>query len=260
MRANHDSLHTVDKNGLVRTLVQEPGPIRAICWSPDGEEILFTRKPSSDETAICAVTIDGRTREIYRTDGSVSLCDVSKDGRLLLYRQTNRLEMRCLGAGSDAERDLSWLDGSAVAALSEDGTTVAFREMRGGGGPRGGVYLRKADGASQPVWLGEGYTCDMSPDGKWVMTLDMGDPPGIVLLPTGAGRPKRVPTGGLHPWEGGFLGNERIYFDASGDRRQDPPLCGGDRRWSTTARDGRPDHERSRPVARRSLRRTRQKR
>jgi len=216
MQAGHDSLLVLERSGHPRTLLQESGSLRTIAWSPGGEEILFTRKPSPDETAICAVTLEGQTREIYRADGAISLCDVSQEGRLLLSRQASRLEMRCLGAGCDGERDLSWLDGSSVAALSEDGRTVVFREMRGGGGPRGGVYLRKADGGSQPVWLGEGFACDLSPDGKWVMTLDMRDPPEIVLLPTGAGRPKKVPIGGLHPWRGFFATSERICFDATG--------------------------------------------
>src|SRR6185295_4383089 len=105
------------------------------------------------ERALCAVILEGRTRELHRFDGAVALCAVSYVGRLLLRREVNRLELRCLGAGQDVERDRSWLDGSAVAAMSADGCTIAFREMRGGGGSRGGVYLRAAD-SSEPIRLG----------------------------------------------------------------------------------------------------------
>lgn len=42
--------------------------------------------------------------------------------------------------------------------------------------------------------LGDGEGGRLSPDGKWVVTLS-GDPPQIVLLPTGAGQPRVLPTG-----------------------------------------------------------------
>jgi Tol biopolymer transport system component len=53
---------------------------------------------------------------------------------------------------------------------------------------------------SPAVRLGEGTSGSLSPDGKWVtarVTRDAGSPPRLILLPTGAGEPKTVPTDGL---------------------------------------------------------------
>jgi Tol biopolymer transport system component len=209
------SLRLLDGNGAIRTLVQNLGSPTSIAWSPGGDEILYTRPPSPDETALYAVTLDGRKRELYRTDGVMQLCDASRDGRLLLRRQTSRVEMRCLGRDDHEERDRSWLDGTSVAAISDDGRTIAFREVESGGGDRFGTYVTSLDG-SQPIRLGDGWAWDLSPDGRWVMTLDMNEPARIVLLPTRAGRPQVVQTGECQPGRGGFITNDRLLFYGTG--------------------------------------------
>jgi hypothetical protein len=99
--------------------------------------------------------------------------------------------------------------------MSEDGRTIAFRETLSGGGDRCGVYVTSVEG-SEPVRLGDGWACDLSPDGKWVMTLDMNDPARIALLPTKAGRRRIVETGDLRPGLGRFITNERVLFYATG--------------------------------------------
>ena len=59
------------------------------------------------------------------------------------------------------------------------------------------MYLRATDG-SPPVRLGEGLSSNLSPDGKWAITLrHASTQPEIVLLPTGAGEARRLPSGGL---------------------------------------------------------------
>jgi len=209
------SLRVLDDDGATRTLVRILGAPVNIAWSPAGDEILYTRQPSSDETALYAVTLDGRTRELYRADGVVQLCDVSRDSRVLLRRENSRVEMRALGKDDDQERDRSWLDGTSVAAMSEDGRIIAFKETLSGGGDRFGAYVTSLDG-SDPVRLGDGWAWDLSPDGKWVMTLDMNDPAKIALLPTRAGRPRIVETGDLRPGRGRFVTNDRVVFYATG--------------------------------------------
>ena len=223
--ASGEVLVVIDLGGSTRTLTRA-GRLGTIAWSPSGQEVLFTRMLSSDQTAVCAVGLDGRSREIYRSDGSVSLCDVSRDGRLLLQRRASRLEMRCLGAGCDTERDVSWLDGSLAVALSEDGRTIAFGESRGGGGPRESVYLRNIDG-SQPVRLGEGHACDLSPDGRWILSLDMRSPTQDCFDPHQDGRPQTLPTGALRPWTAGFAANERVVFHATGPDGKTHPYVSG---------------------------------
>ena len=53
------------------------------------------------------------------------------------------------------------------------------------------MYLRKLDGSSPPVKLGDGAAWALSPDGKWVLAI-LSTPPQIVLLPTGAGELKSL--------------------------------------------------------------------
>jgi hypothetical protein len=51
------------------------------------------------------------------------------------------------------------------------------------------------DGSS-PVRIGSGFVFDLSADGRWVLTISHWGTPGqkLVLLPTGAGQPKELPT------------------------------------------------------------------
>ena len=86
----------------------------------------------------------------------MTLKDISRDGRVLITRDNERMEINCLPPGETKERDLSWHDWSAARDLSDDGKTLLF----GIGGDAGGMYyssyLRKTDG-SPAFRLGEGW-------------------------------------------------------------------------------------------------------
>jgi Tol biopolymer transport system component len=61
----------------------------------------------------------------------------------------------------------------------------------------GAIYKRGTDG-SPAVRLGEGRPLDLSPDGLWALAMTGGpDTPHLILLPTGAGQPRDVPTAGI---------------------------------------------------------------
>ena len=88
------------------------------------------------------------------------------------------------------DRDLSWLDGSWVADLSQDGRLLLFTEGGQGGGPTSAVYVRGTDG-SAAVRLGAGRAIALSPDTRWAICLSANPPsPYLELLPTGAGEPQ----------------------------------------------------------------------
>jgi Tol biopolymer transport system component len=90
--------------------------------------------------------------------------------------------------------------------LSEDGKTAVFTEQSESGGSGYSVYLRKLDG-SAPVRLGEGNALALSPDGKWVLTCVLhATPPKNVLLPTGAGEPRKFPKDAIDHSSGAFGG------------------------------------------------------
>jgi eukaryotic-like serine/threonine-protein kinase len=172
----------------------------APCWTPGGKEIWFTASRSgSDPEALYAVSLSGRERLIARAPGNIELDDISADGRVLAAH--HRLLVVVMGRrrGESSQRDLSWFDWSNPTDLSADGETLVFTESGEGGGERQAVYIRGTDG-SPAVRLGEGTSGSLSPDGKWVTARDRGgpgSPPRLILLPTGAGDPKTVPTDGL---------------------------------------------------------------
>ena len=76
-----------------------------------------------------------------------------------------------------------------------DGKTVLFTESGVGAGATAAVFVRPTDG-SPAVRLGEGTAWALSPDGKWVLATraEQGQ---LVLLPTGTGQARVIPTGNL---------------------------------------------------------------
>src|SRR5262249_57930944 len=132
-----------------------------------------------------------------RLPGALMLLDIAKDGRVLLVRATWRRELMGFSPGENKERELSWLDYTYPADLSEDGKTLLFDEEGGGGaldyskssGLTYAVYIRKTDG-SPAVLLGEGGAVALSPDGKWAISQTQELPSQFKLLPTGAGEPR----------------------------------------------------------------------
>ena len=66
------------------------------------------------------------------------------------------------------ERDISWLDRSQLADISDDGKTLLFFETGDGSSRHRSVYIRNVD-APDAVGLGDGWAFGLSPDGKWAL-------------------------------------------------------------------------------------------
>jgi WD40 repeat protein len=148
------------------------------------------------------------------------LLDIGKDGRILMMRASWRRELIGVSADEAGQRDLSWLDYSYPAELSNDGKTLLFDEEGGGGSldysKSGGlsyaVYVRKTDG-SPAVLLGPGGAVALSPDGKWVISQTQDSPSQLHLLPTGAGEPRTLTNDNIsHSWAHWFPDGKRILF------------------------------------------------
>ncbi|HEY1434884.1 MAG TPA: WD40 repeat domain-containing protein, partial [Thermoanaerobaculia bacterium] len=122
------------------------------------------------------------------------LHDISREGRVLLAEEHSREGMIGLSPGEEKERDLSWHDWSRPVDLTPDGTRLLFDETGEGGGAGYAVYLRRTDD-SAAVRLGEGHALALSPDGRWALSTPQATPAVLVLLPTGAGEPRRLATG-----------------------------------------------------------------
>jgi dipeptidyl aminopeptidase/acylaminoacyl peptidase len=155
--------------------------------------------------------------------GSLMLLDIWKDGRVLLTRSSWRRELTGLSAKDGKEIDLSWLDYSFPADLSEDGKTLLFDEEGEGGGTytKAGnfayaVYIRGTDG-SPAIRLGEGTAVALSPDGKWVIAQPQGTPAQLVLLPTKAGEPRPLTNDSINHtnWARWFPDNKRFVFSGN---------------------------------------------
>ena len=182
-------LSLVGKNGQSRTLTSITHGT-SLAWSPHADEVWFEDGQRFDR-ALYAVTLDGRRRLLTRFAGLVHLQDVSREGRVLAIALEPRNEMIGLAPGEARERDLSWLDSPRAIDLSADGRALLFHEGGQGGGPGMAVYLRRTDGASAPVRLGDGAAKVLSLDGKWALTTNAAWSAGF-LLPTGPGVPRKV--------------------------------------------------------------------
>jgi hypothetical protein len=191
--------------------------IDTIAWHPSGKEIWFMAIESDIGTGIHAVDLAGHVRTVATTTDLEVLHDIAKDGSVLVEREITTEEIRFASTADNLERNLSWLERSQLVNLSADAKTMLFWETGEGGGPVGSVYLRGTDGAPA-VRLGEGRAQDLSPDGKWALTLvPAGTSARLVLLPTGAGVPRQLDVGNLQVLGAGFLppDGKRIVIGAS---------------------------------------------
>jgi len=188
---NRGTLVVMDRAGKKRIQSPEEDAQSGLAWSPNGKEVWYSAGTGLSGSDVLAIDLRGRRRVLYRAAGDVNLLDVSRDGRTLLARQSNQREMRCLRPGETQERDLSWLDWTYPRDISRDGNVVLFDESGIGGGPGYSIFVRKTDG-SPAVRLGGGNGLGLSPDGKLVISIPVTPPYRIVLLPTGAGQPRRM--------------------------------------------------------------------
>ena len=203
-RGNNDgTVKVVDTSGKLRVTGPFARGGSGLCWSPGGEEIW-----SGD---IQATSLSGKTRTVW-TAPSIGLEDIARDGRVLFSQLSGRREIVGFTAGDTTERFLTGLNWSFPVDISADATTVLFSEQQRA--PLG-VYLRKLDG-SPAVRIGDGEAYAFSPDGRWALTGKLPERRSLILLPTGAGESREIPTGGLNcQWANWFPDGRRIVMSAS---------------------------------------------
>jgi eukaryotic-like serine/threonine-protein kinase len=195
---NGGSVALVDLAGKKKALSPKFESVTGLAWNATGDAILISghETGTTGAHAIFRVTLHGNPVTIRRESGNLALNDVSRDGHLLLTRDTIRSEVFGRINPENKERELGWLGESFAADLSSDGTSLLL-SVQGEGSSRGyEVYLRKTDG-SPAVRLGEGLPLSISPDGKWALTnyplsAGPGSPAQLLLLPMGAGIPQRL--------------------------------------------------------------------
>lgn len=188
----------IDLGGRRRTLSHTYISINGLNWSPDGDELWYTAADNDLGNSLYAINLDGRERELASAAGRLDLYDVARDGRVLAAREDGRIGMVAQPPGSNTEREMSWLDGSFLRAISPDGSALLFDEENSGGGANAEVYIRKTDG-SPAVRLGDGHALALSPDGRWALARQrFTTPPQMILFPTGAGEARPLPGGAIN--------------------------------------------------------------
>ena len=213
------SLKIVDLEGRATTVTSGWRTVRGMDWS-SSDEIWVTGSDRGRRSSLYGVSLDGAKRLLLHAPADLMLMDLLPDRRALLATTAPRTHM-IWSRGGDT-RDLSWLDWSTVADLSADGKTVLFYEWGEGVGAAPIVYARNVDG-SDVVRLGAGKALALSPDGRWALALQETSPPQLVLMPTGAGEHRPLPTEGLTDfyWARFFPDGRRILVVAS-DAEQIP--------------------------------------
>lgn len=209
------SVKVVEPGRPARALTAEWASAGGLAWSASGDEIWFTATRGDGPKSLWAVGLGRQLRPIAQTAGTLTLRDVGPDGRILASRETRLLEMAAVVEGETAPRNLSWLDWSRVADVSEDGRRVLFDE---GGVAAGGQFLvylyRMEDGST--IRLGEGRAMALSPDGRSALTLHPEQRTRLRLLPLGEGKPMELPPTGLeYQWVRYFPDGRRLLALAS---------------------------------------------
>jgi len=189
----------VDRTGRRTVLAGEYSSLEGLAWSPAGDEVLFTGI-GSDEAgygayAAYGVDLAGHVRVAVRSAGGLGLHDISRTGRWLVTRDDRSIGIRARAPAAQAERDLSFLDGSVFPVLSPDGRTLLFTEVSAPVGANYTFYMRGTDG-SPVVRLGEGAAADISPDGRWALAATQ-SPQRLVIYPTGSGEKRTLERGNL---------------------------------------------------------------
>jgi eukaryotic-like serine/threonine-protein kinase len=211
------SVALVDLSGKKRTLSEFWESERGLAWNSQGTEVWFAAAASGLNRQLHAVDLGGRTRQVLSVPGGLSLHDISKEGRVLLTRDNERLGILFVSPGSGEPRDLSWADWSMVTDITPDGKEILFGEEGENSGPSYHVGLRPTDG-SAPVILGSGGAQSLSPDGKWALSIMPPPTNEMLLLPIGAGSPKTLDRGTIERYRAGranwFPDGQKVVFGA----------------------------------------------
>jgi serine/threonine protein kinase/Tol biopolymer transport system component len=236
-RDDGGSVAIVDKSSKKKTLTTSAYvSAQGLAWRPDGKEVWYTATTSGSSRSLQAVTLNGKERLVYLGTGTLTLHDISKEGRVLFSRDDWRSGIAGAGPGDSKERDLSWHDWTVARDISDDGKLVAFDESGEAGEDTGAFYVRGTDG-SPAVRLGNGLTPTLSRDGKRVLALMPGanGNRNLIELPTGAGESRTISTGNLHV--------QGAYFFADGQKILELGNASGEngqRLWVQDASGGEP--------------------
>jgi eukaryotic-like serine/threonine-protein kinase len=173
------------KSGSKRDLASEFGSLSGLAWLADGDEVCVGAAASIH----CMRVDGGGSRRVFRGMSRLNLEDISADGRILATAFGQQGAAR---AGSVGGNEVDLGETPAILPIdidSRDGR-VLFESIDYG------LYVEKP-GQGPAVRLGDGIALGLSPDGAQVLTLVLGQPTRLALVPTGAGATVSLPRGSI---------------------------------------------------------------
>lgn len=180
----------VDLKGQRKVLTRHWGSEMGLVWSPKGNEVWFGAELGGEGYALRAVDLDGHERVLFSAPVDLFPQDVSRSGQLLLTTDERRVDVFVGNSSGGGEKDLTSIVGSWGHRISSDGSFIVFDSGDYD------IYLRKTDG-TPATKLGKGQIYDISPDGKWVLSIAPPRNEKLMLIPTGAGEVQTLSAGNL---------------------------------------------------------------
>ena len=204
----------------VRRLTPEYSGTEALAWSADGREIWYGGATTEASWPIKAIdpdtTVPRDGRMVWYVPSNLLLLDIDARGRVLLTGNEAGGVTAGASAGDARDRDLSWggwsmpghvsRDGHTVLLSGQDGTDPDYSVSPAAHGRLGAGQDRSRAARRQ-----------LSPDGKWALSITPSEPNRVLLLPTGAGEPRQIDVGDLAPNAAVFVAPE-----SEGRRRRHP--------------------------------------
>jgi eukaryotic-like serine/threonine-protein kinase len=192
--ASDFALAMVDLAGARRDLSSGWEIISSLAWHPGTGELWFSGRRRNSTVGVVdlhAIRPGGPDRLVAQNPQLIIVEDIRKDGLVLARSDDWPETMMCLPPGAARELNLTYLDFSQGVSLSDDGKDLLFLEGGAGAGSAGGVYLRKTDGSTAAVRLGDGWSDkqDLSPDRKWIVQAAVDH---LNLVPVGPGDTRTI--------------------------------------------------------------------
>jgi hypothetical protein len=207
----------------VRRLTPEYSGLETLAWSADGREIWYGGANDEATWPIKAIDPDVATprhgRVVWYVPTNLMLLDIDARGRVLLTANDASEVTAGAHAGQARERTLSSSGWMVPADISADGRTALL--FVSDSDPDYSVVLKAMDGTAA-VKIGSGRAQDLSPDGKWALTITPSTPYRVRLLPTGAGEPRQLDVGDIVPNVGVFVPGATLRVAIVGARNGSP--------------------------------------
>lgn len=167
--------------------------LEGLAWSRDARAVYFSGSTHGEYRQVRVADLRGRARLVLPSPGNLTMQDVARGGRWLVTSDVEQDRIHARAPGARVDRDLTWLDRSQTPSLSADGRLMVFTSAGVEAGTNYATMLRGTDG-SPAVRLGEGGAFDVSPDGRWALSI-IQVPQQLMLYPTGPGQARRLDRG-----------------------------------------------------------------